>query len=72
MRNYLGWVGLWEYLWRIFLIGLTEVGSPTLNFSGTMSWAGPWTECKGEGAELQRACVYCPLFLTKDVCYLFL
>lgn len=41
MRNYLDWVGLWEYLRRIFLIGLTEVGSPTLNVSGTVLRTGP-------------------------------
>lgn len=30
----------------IFLVGLAEVGRPTLNMNGTVSWAGLWTEQK--------------------------
>lgn len=68
MRNYLDWVGLWEYLRRIFLIGLTEVGSPTLNVSGTVLRTGlGLMECKGVGAEHGRARIHCSLLLTKDV-----
>lgn len=70
MRNYLDWVSLWKYLCRIFLIGLTEVGSSTLNVSSTLLRTGP--DCKGAGAEHRCTHMHCLLLLTKDVGGLFL
>lgn len=33
------------------LIGLIEVGKPTLSGGGSVLWDGPWTVWKGESAD---------------------
>jgi hypothetical protein len=44
MRNCLDCVGPWEYLGRVFLIGLTEVGRASVNVSDALSRGRRWTE----------------------------